>query len=441
MTDDGIGGLCASVLDNFGREDVKLGQCKLIEKLAVKRTSVTKKGIRLALENLSNLKILECDCLFIVDALADMHEEAFEQQVLGVPNCSLTELNISPVLQYNVERNVYVSVFYSPYRSGSLRLAVALCPLITEVNIVLCDGLTDVELLQGLLTLKELRKLGIIVGISLETESLITFDGGVRPLLEGLGSSLTSLKLSGLDAINTGVIVEHCPNLRLLRIAYNKSYLSTERPFSTKRIKTEKPMLKKLEILTIVDNFFPNVELFVTISPEDLLLLLSSSPSLKQLSISNCQSLTDALLLDAIKIHGFQKLESIYLSDCPNVSKRGIDLFMNDGSVVSSIWLFSMPLLCQQNVDEWKAKAISNNWQLFLVCNNISIHRPSLFYNTHVSICFLPSCSSTNDGNNNLCSTSWNMFQQIQYTFSFFHCCARYFDAMVLLVIHNNKNN
>ena len=91
MTDDGIGGLCASVLDNFGREDVKLGQCKLIEKLAVKRTSVTKKGIRLALENLSNLKILKCDCLFIVDALADMHEEAFEQQVLGVPNCSLTE--------------------------------------------------------------------------------------------------------------------------------------------------------------------------------------------------------------------------------------------------------------------------------------------------------------------------------------------------------------
>ena len=131
------------------------------------------------------------------------------------------------MLQYNGERNVYVSVFYSPYRSGSLRLAVALCPLITEVNIVPCDGLTDVELLQGLLTLKELRKLGIIVGISLETESLITFDGGVRPLLEGLGSSLTSLKLSGLDAINTGVIVEHCPNLRRLCIAYNQSYLST----------------------------------------------------------------------------------------------------------------------------------------------------------------------------------------------------------------------
>ena len=31
MTDAGIKGLCVS-LDNFGREDRKVGQCKLIEK-------------------------------------------------------------------------------------------------------------------------------------------------------------------------------------------------------------------------------------------------------------------------------------------------------------------------------------------------------------------------------------------------------------------------
>ena len=123
---------------------------------------------------------------------------------------------------------MYSSVYYSPYRIGSCRHnSRSAVSFNTKVTNCACDGLTDVELLQGLLTLKELRKLGIIVGISLETESLITFDGGVRPLLEGLGSSLTSLKLSGLDAINTGVIVEHCPNLRRLCIAYNQSYLST----------------------------------------------------------------------------------------------------------------------------------------------------------------------------------------------------------------------
>ena len=358
MTDAGIKGLCVS-LDDFGREDRKVGQCKLIEKLAVFTTNVTKIGTRLALENLPFLKILECDCLFVVDTLVDLYQEAFEQQVLGVPNCSLTKLNFFPVPLY-----AYGTVLYPPYRSGCLRKAVALCPSITEVNMP-CDGLTDVELLQGLSTLKELRKLAFMDDPSVETESLITFDGGVRPLLEGLGSSLTSLTFCHFPSVNIGVIVEHCPNLRLLDISYNDSYLSTEIPFSTRRIKTEKPMLKKLEILDIADNLFPGAELrpFVTIPPEDLLLLLSS-PSLKQLHVHRCASLNDDLLRDAANVNGFQKLESIFLSDCPNVSERGIDLFVNGGIVLSYIRLFSMPLLCQQNVDEWKAKAISNNWQL-----------------------------------------------------------------------------
>ena len=88
---------------------------------------------------------------------------------------------------------MYSSVYYSSYRIGSCRHnSRSAVSFNTKVTNCACDGLTDVELLQGLLTLKELGKLEIFVCISLDTESLISFDGGVRPLLEGfMGSLLT----------------------------------------------------------------------------------------------------------------------------------------------------------------------------------------------------------------------------------------------------------
>ena len=101
----------------------------------------------------------------------------------------------------------------------------------------------------------------------------------------------------------------------------------------------------------------------VPIPPQELLSLLSS-PSLKQLHICRCPSLTDGLLLDAANVHGFQKLESIDLQYCPNVTKSGIDLLMNESNPLSDIGLMFMQGIRQQNVDEWKAMAIRNNWQL-----------------------------------------------------------------------------
>ena len=60
---------------------------------------------------------------------------------------------------------------------------------------------------------------------------------------------------------------------------------------------------------------------------------------------------------------GFQKLECMTLDNCANISKRGIDFFMNESNPLSSILFKSMQGVSQQNVDEWKALAIRNNWQ------------------------------------------------------------------------------
>ena len=93
------------------------------------------------------------------------------------------------------------------------------------------------------------------------------------------------------------------------------------------------------------------------------MLSLLSSPSLKKLAIECDSSLTDGILLDAANVHGFQKLESITLSDCPIVSKLGIDLFMNESNTLSYIFLKYMQGVSQQNADEWKALAIRKNWK------------------------------------------------------------------------------
>ena len=234
-------------------------------------------------------------------------------------------------------------------RMGTVQLASALYPFVTEVYIQPFEGFVNSELL-GLLALKVLRKLEILVDLSKRAACLITFDGGVRPLLSGLGRSLTFLCIRGLRTISIGFIIEHCLNLRFLSVKCNQSYLSSERPFSSKRLKTETHVLKNLKILEIADD--NSNELFDPISPAQDLFSLLSSPSLKNLSVCS-QTLTDDLLRDAANVHGFQHLEKVYFCRCENVTISGINLFMKEGSILSKIEFMSIrPSISKQNVDQ-----------------------------------------------------------------------------------------
>jgi hypothetical protein len=141
--------------------------------------------------------------------------------------------------------------FNTPYRSGSLGLAASLCSSVIKVRIVTQEGLSDIDLLD-LLSLENLRKLSIEGG----EECKITFDGGVAPILEGLGISLTSQTLAELPCVNIRAITKYCPNLRFLFLVMNHSYSliwpeEERKPFTSKPIK-EDPVLKKLESLHLV---------------------------------------------------------------------------------------------------------------------------------------------------------------------------------------------
>lgn len=339
--------MCVSV-DDLGKENQRLGQCKLVHKLMISYTKVTQKGIQMALENLHSLKVFEC--CSSVQVLHQMHQTAFEHQLPGIPKYSLIDLHCT---------NEFLC---SPYTSGSLALAVSLCSSVMKVRIVTQEGLTDIDLL-GLLALESLRELSIGGG----EECQITFDGGVAPVLEALGSSLTSLTLAELPCVNIRSVTEFCPNLRFLFLVMNHTYTTTwpeeeRKPFSPKSVKME-PILKKLESLHLVCV----AHLWSTsVIPSESLPSLLSSPTLMHLYVKDCLTLTDEVLQKAATHHHFQNLEHLELEQCNSVTKQGIDLLMNESNPLKVIKLWECRSLTRKNVDDWKKKAAKKKWHVSL---------------------------------------------------------------------------
>ncbi len=346
--------------DESGNEVEKVGQCKLIEHLDIKETSLTERGVKMALENLPNLKELNCDHS-LIEILTEMHQEACEQKK-KIPSYSLTMLDNADMKDV-------------PYHTGSLRIALSLiCPSSIK-RLVLCtdEGLTDDELpvLSALTMLEDLT-------IASTGDVYLTFGGGVYPLLKAIGNSLDALNLHGLmDEVDIYAIIEFCPNLKKLVFFLNPVYSTAK--FGTghnpKRRRTEHTILQNLETLSITDIFSIEFSEYQSGEfPHESLLLLLSSPSLKKISVNNCDTLTDDILSQAVHLHGFTRLKSLKILGCPNVTNRGIDLFMNETNPLRRIHVYSQRTqrereiapspITLKDIEDWKLKAEEENWEL-----------------------------------------------------------------------------
>lgn len=365
ITDMGIKGLCVSV-DEAGNEDEKVGQCKSIYYLIINETSVTKKGVKMALKNLPTLGFLECDHS-LTEILVDLYQEASSQQKRMISFPYLTLLN-----------NTAEKFEDLMYRKGDLGLAVSLCPFLAQIIIQTQKGLTDDDLL-ALSECTMLQNLEILNGSVCE----ITFAGGVMPLLEAIGSSLLMLTLEGLEDVNIGAIIEFCPALNQLRLTENISYSSsverwTHRP-NPKRRRTENVILEKLKKLYITENYgeeFPGVPNSRGVLPREWLLLLLTSPLLEVLCAVCCESLTDDILRQAIHFHhGLTQLKSLDIDSCPNVTKRGIDLFLDETNPLSLNQIYltieggnsreeTSSLITLEDIEEWRQKIANENWKV-----------------------------------------------------------------------------
>jgi hypothetical protein len=370
ITDAGIEGLCVSI-NRLGKEDQRLGQCKSIETLIIDGTSITKKGLETALLNLPFLKHLSTD-LWLgppVHFLAQMHQpDLNRKQLKDIRKYSLESLYLGN------DTIDYPSLFHvqPDYTRGSLGLVASLCPLVTSVNIDLIAGLTDSEIL-GLLSLKSVNELGIN-GEYVRFRT-VSFEGGIVPLLKGFGSSLKVLVLKAfLGDINVRAIIEFCPKLQSLKLNENNRYSTTvsfkedAKPYHSKRSRIErKPLvLKNLEKLRVVRPYYvENAEAQVEeqISSEDLLCLISS-PSLIDIEIRDCPNLTDCVFESASEIHQFLSLEKLTLFKCNSLTRKGIDVVMNNQTPLKTIDVRSCGNITDGDIALLISNARSEKWQL-----------------------------------------------------------------------------
>ena len=273
--------------------------------LNIRHTKVSESGIQIAFENLLGLKkLISC---FPIQVLADLS--------VRFPQYSLTCLEFCahdrdcPALP--------------PYKLGSLGLAAFMCSeTVTEVKIRAQRGITNVELL-GLLQLKNLCELSIN---GEPAEEVITFEGGVAPLLVAFGKSLTLLDLERLKITESdiGIIFENCSLLTNLRF-FEVNILQSE------FIRSEK-ILSKLKFLYVECDFAEGDEF-----PSYYLTSLLSSPELSQISIRFSDTLTDQVLLDAANRNQFLKLKQLEIVYCHVVTKKGIDVFFNDNNSLKKV--------------------------------------------------------------------------------------------------------
>jgi hypothetical protein len=358
ITDAGIQGLCVSV-NHLGEEDQRLGQCKSIETLFIGGTRITKKGVQIALRNLPCLKQCKTDHHRVpVQFLAEMHQPDWNiKRLKDIRKYSLDSLYLG---DWILNDDTHYSI---PYSSGSLGLVASLCPSVTSVKVKLLTGLTDSDLL-GLLCLENVNVLDIH---GYDVNTTVTFEGGVVPLLKGFGSSLKKLVLCCLKAVNIRAIIDYCPKLQSLWLALNESYSTTvsakedaEPYHHSKRCRMErKPLvLRNLEKLHVI---YDNEE--GKISSEDLLSLLSS-PSLIDINISNCSNLTDYIIEKASEIHQFLGLEDLTLYFCEYVTRKGIDVVMNNKTPLKAIEIYSCGNITEDDIDLLISNARSEKWEL-----------------------------------------------------------------------------
>ncbi len=323
ITDAGIRGLCI------------MGQCKSIEVLSIAHTQISREGIQMALKHLNSLKRLK-----VTD---DDHKKQGCVPVQVIANMLLQDANPKPKFSLNClclsegQCEDYSYRFYEwkpplPYISGSLGRVASLCPFVTLFSIGLLSGLTDSDLL-GLLCLQNVNTLQIY-NYDYRRSHMVTFKGGVGPLLKGFGSTLKVLDLNALEEVifNIPVIIHFCPKLESLDINIPTTMGIKKHVAQNPQIKTEPSVLKNLVKLTITHDKETVKE--AKISSEDMLSLLSS-PNLSDVSLSGCLYL-DSVFKKAYKVHQFHNIVNLKIIGC-SLSKKGINVFWNDKNPLTGI--------------------------------------------------------------------------------------------------------
>ena len=314
-------------------------------KLNIIETRVTKKGARLALENLPNLTFFAFPSSFQV--VAEMNNLLTGQETSEINKSSQQP---STGRQLGL-RDLYMHQY--PLSKEVVAATLQFCPFLNHVELDSVQCYFPDESFKALLNLENLQHL------VLKCTHDITFNGGILPVLEKFGSkSLEMLSLVYLPDANIGDIVQHCPNLRTLNLREVENYIPAD-----PSIFAHQHTLPRLENLCVEGyNDMPPSES----QPKsiDLALLLRSSPALVRLHLRHLDNLNDQVLEQAFREHNFSNLEHLEIHYCPIVTGNGIDLIVSSENPLKKLEIFLCCLLERSWKTAWEKKARDNNWDL-----------------------------------------------------------------------------
>ncbi len=67
-----------------------------------------------------------------------------------------------------------------------------------------------------------------------------------------------------------------------------------------------------------------------------------------------------------VRVQNFDRLENLTFEECPNVTEKGIDIFMNAQNPLKKIGIYWCRQVTKKNVEHWEKQAKMNNWQILI---------------------------------------------------------------------------
>ena len=107
---------------------------------------------------------------------------------------------------------------------------------------------------------------------------------------------------------------------------------------------------------------------------EHLIFLLALAPAVAHLVIAliGCgDRLTDEVLQNVFEYHSFPCLKVLKITTESYVTKKGIDLFMNEGNALEKIEILECKSVTKENVEEWREIAKNKNWNVSIALLNL----------------------------------------------------------------------
>ena len=307
--------------------------------LNIVETQVTEHGERLAIEHLPNLELL--DGRSSLQIVADMLRTCKIPAHGFVDPDSSSELLEVPCLELKDLHCVFPDKD-CPYVCGDIAAAIQLCPFVMIVTLAAVDGVGDEDV-------AALRHLDRLCNLNLQSLKNVSFEGGVLPILQTLGSSsLNVLALRRLKDINLGSIVKYCQKLRSLTL---EDIISFSPP--SRRTPKPVPRLSHLEDLRVGSSFGTSN---AVPSASDLSFLLASSPNLVKLKVNKLGGFTDQVMEKAATCHGFAKLQVVKLERCEKITKTAIDVLLTLASPLKKIKIEYCEGILKRDCKAWQKK-------------------------------------------------------------------------------------